>query len=88
MDISAVYLADQMTLSERQLLRKIKGLTGLSMKQYTMEVRLQKARHLLENKTFQTIAEVAYDCGFNSANYFSKVFKKRYVKLPGEYLTT
>lgn len=83
--LSKSYLADQMALSERQLLRRLKSLTGLTIHQYVLEVKLQKARHLLENKTYPTSAEVAYACGFNSPGHFSRTFQKHYGKRPGEY---
>ncbi len=84
-DITAGYLAGQLALSDRQLLRRIKALTGLSSKQYIQEIKLQKARHLLENRIFNTIAEVSYACGFNTPGYFTKVYEKHYGKRPAEY---
>lgn len=85
-ELNVLYLAHEMALSDRQLLRKLKALTGLSVAQYIKEVKLQKARHLLENKAFETISEVAYASGFNTPKYFSKVFEKRFGKLPGDYV--
>jgi signal transduction histidine kinase/DNA-binding response OmpR family regulator/streptogramin lyase len=86
LDLGAGYLADQMALSERQLLRRLNVLTGLSTQQYIQEVKLQKARHQLEHKTFNTVSEIAYACGFNTPNYFAKVFRQRFGKLPSDYL--
>lgn len=83
--LSKSFLADQMALSERQLLRRLKSLTGLTVHQYVLEIKLQKARHLLENKTYQTLAEVAYACGFNSPSHFSQTYTKHYGKRPGTY---
>lgn len=85
MDITNSYLSDQLSLGERQIQRRVKSLTGLSVKQYVQEVRLQKARHLLENNVYNTIAEVAYASGFNTPKYFSKVYKKYYGKNVGDY---
>lgn len=84
-ELSASYLADQMAISERHLLRRLNILTGLSTKQYMQEVKLQKARHQLEHKTYNTISEIAYASGFNTPNYFTKVFFKRFGKRPAEY---
>ncbi|MCB0608005.1 MAG: helix-turn-helix domain-containing protein [Lewinella sp.] len=85
-DFTATYLAEKMSLSERQLLRRITTLTGLSSKQYILEIKLQKARHLLEHRTFRTISEVAYASGFNTPGYFTKVYEKHFGKRPAEYL--
>ncbi|MCB0638123.1 MAG: response regulator [Lewinella sp.] len=83
--ITTAYLAGEMAISDRQLLRRLKSLTGLSIQQYMQEVKLQRARQALENKTYHTIAEVAYANGFNTPSYFSKVYGKRFGKRPAEY---
>lgn len=83
--LNASYLSGVMASSDRHLFRKIKQMTGLSPNQYIQEIKLQKARHFLENKTYHTIAEVAYASGFNTPNYFAKVFEKRFGKLPSAY---
>lgn len=81
-DLSKSYLADHMALSERHLLRRLKSLTGLTIQQYTLEAKLQRARRFLENRTYATIAEVAFASGFNSAGYFSRVYEKHFGKRP------
>ncbi|MEL7121922.1 MAG: response regulator [Bacteroidota bacterium] len=86
-DLTVLFLAEELAMSERNLRRKVKLLTGLSAKQYIQEVKLQKARHLLENKTFNTVAEISYACGFNTPGYFSQVYEKHYGKKPTEYLS-
>ena len=82
------YLADQMYISERQLARKLKALTGLSPKKYILEIKLQKGRFYLENKKFNTVAEVAYSSGFNNPDYFSKVYFNHFGKKPGSYFSS
>ena len=84
-ELNRSYLAHEMALSDRQLLRRLKAVTGLSIKQYINEVKLQKARLLLESKTYHTISEVAYVCGFNAPGYFATVYKKHFGKSPSEY---
>lgn len=84
-EITTLYLAQKVALSDRQLLRRLKALTGLSSNAYIQEIKLQKARHLLENKAYNTIAEVAFACSFNTPAYFSRVFERRFGKRPGEY---
>lgn len=87
LELNTFYLADQMAISERNLRRRLKALTGLSTKQYVQEVKLQKARNLLENKTYNTISEIAYACGFNTPGYFSQVYEKHFGKRPADYLS-
>lgn len=85
LDLNRIYLAETLAMSDRNLLRRIKSLTGLTIQQYILEAKLQKARHLLEHKAFGTVAEVAYACGFNAPNYFSRQYEKRFGKRPAEY---
>ena len=86
LDLTNNYLAEQLAISTRQLQRRVKALTGMSVKQYVQEIRLQKARHLLENKVYNTIAEVAYASGFNTPGYFSRIYEKHFGKRPASYL--
>lgn len=78
--------AEALHLSESQFRRRLKQATGLSPLQYLQEYRLIQARQLLENQTFGTIAEIAGQIGFSRPDYFSKVFQKRFGKLPSNYL--
>jgi DNA-binding response OmpR family regulator len=83
--ISIADLADEMNLSQRQLSRKTKTLTGLTPLKYQQEVQLQYARQLLENKTLSTVKEVSDKSGFKTSSYFSLLFKERFGKQPSKY---
>jgi len=78
-------MADHAALSERQLLRRVRELTGLSPQQYIGEMRLQKARECLELGTFRTVAEAAYAAGFGNAKAFSRAYRERFGRLPSSY---
>ncbi|MGH1335242.1 MAG: ATP-binding protein [Aureispira sp.] len=84
--LSVEDLAFEVHLSSRQLNRKMKQMTGLTPAKFIKEVQLQIARKELENGRFLSVSEVAYKCGFDLPNTFSKVFKKRFGKSPKEYL--
>jgi AraC-like DNA-binding protein len=72
-------------LSKSQLYRKLKKLTGKSPNNFIREFRLNKALNLLY-KQQRNIAEIAYETGFNSPEYFSKCFKDKYGILPSKYI--
>jgi AraC-like DNA-binding protein len=72
-------------LSKAQTYRKIKSVTGFSPSRLIQELRLQKSLIALKNNT-NTVAEIAYDMGFNSPTYFTRVFKKRFEILPTSFL--
>ncbi|MBC7777890.1 MAG: response regulator [Phycisphaerae bacterium] len=80
------YLVDAGAVSERQFFREIKRLTGLTPNQYIQEVRLQKARHLLQQRAYSTLSEVAYAVGFDTPTYFTRVFEQHFGKHPSAYL--
>ena len=75
-------LGDEMGLGRVQLYRKVKAITGLTPVELLRKMRLQQAYVLLGNTT-KSVAEIAYEVGFNTPGYFSKCFKEQYGKLPG-----
>ena len=82
-DFSVSFLAKEIGLSRSMLHRKLIRLTGRSATQLITEIRLTRARELIENKV-ATVSEIAYMVGFTSPSYFNTVFKKRYGISPGE----
>ena len=83
--IDTQVLANSIFISQRQLNRKIKSITGFSTAKFIKEVQLQSARRKLENGAFISIAEVAYNHGYEYPSTFSKAFKDRFGKSPKEY---
>jgi AraC-like DNA-binding protein len=67
------------------LFRKaFKKYTGLSPMQYHTSLRLKQAIYLLTN-TNLSIKETSFNLGFCSVFYFSKLFKEKTGRTPGEY---
>lgn len=83
-ELDVSLLEREMCLSNTQLYRKLKALTGKGGNELIRNVRLQRAAQLLK-ATDRQIAEVAYDVGFNDPNYFNRVFKKEFGVSPGEW---
>lgn len=71
-------LASEVGYSQRQFTRLLKEFTGLSPVKFILEIRLQKAYWLLENKIYPTLSEVKYEVGITSTTYFNKKFKERF----------
>lgn len=80
---SSMHLARKMHLSESQIYRKLKAITGKSTAVFIRSVRLQKAKELIQT-TDKTISEVAYEVGFNDPSWFSRAFKEEYGYAPSE----
>ncbi|MEL6864812.1 MAG: ATP-binding protein [Bacteroidota bacterium] len=71
-------------MSRSQLHNKIKALTGLSTSIYIREIRLHKAKILLD-KGEMNVSEVAYEVGFKDPSYFSRLFSEAFGYPPSEH---
>jgi signal transduction histidine kinase/ligand-binding sensor domain-containing protein/AraC-like DNA-binding protein len=83
-DLNVNFLCAEAEVSQKQLYRKIKSLTGLTAVDYIKSIRMKKAAMLLANKNF-TVAEVMYKVGFSSHSYFAKCFNAEFGKTPREF---
>ena len=78
-------LAQDMCLSESQLNRKLKAMTGHTITSFVMRARLNKAKQMLAKRE-KSIKDVAFSCGFSDMSYFSRSFKKAFGLTPSEYI--
>jgi AraC family transcriptional regulator, glycine betaine-responsive activator len=74
-------LAGYVGLSRRQLERLFSKHLGRTPAQYYLELRLERARHLLCQTTMPIMA-IAFACGFVSASHFSTCYRQMYGKTP------
>ncbi|MBL7828410.1 MAG: response regulator, partial [Saprospiraceae bacterium] len=70
-------------LSRSQLHRKLTALTGLSLSEFVRNYRLDRAREILLHQN-ATVAEAAWQTGFQNTKYFSTCFKERFGVSPSE----
>lgn len=68
-------------VSRVQLYRKVKALLNINVNDYILNIRLQKAKYLLQHEELN-ISEIAYKVGFSSPAYFSTVFKSKFGVTP------
>ncbi|MCW8849471.1 MAG: DUF4242 domain-containing protein [Melioribacteraceae bacterium] len=71
-------------LSKSQANRKIKSLTGIAPNQLIQEFRLRNSLKILKQRNV-TVAEIAFELGFNNPTYFTRVFRKRYNLTPTSF---
>lgn len=83
-DLSLERLADHVYLHPTYLSRLYKQIAGVRLSDYIKDIRLSQAKKLLANPRLK-IHEVALQVGFESAHYFTKVFKKEMYLTPQEY---
>lgn len=74
-------LAEQAGMSTRQLERLFRRYLNRSPKRYYMELRLQRARHLLL-QTEMSVINVALASGFASPSHFSKCYRAYFERTP------
>ncbi|GAB5505246.1 MAG: GlxA family transcriptional regulator [Rhizobiaceae bacterium] len=79
--LSLVQIADHVGLSRRQIERLFRQEMGRSPARYYLEIRLDRARHLLLQSSLPVV-EVAVACGFVSASHFSKCYRELYARSP------
>jgi len=79
-------IAAAMNISERQLSRKIKRLTGMSPSQYIRKYRLALANDSLKNGKFTMVKEAANAVGYLNVSYFISEFEKEFGQRPLELL--
>lgn len=74
-------IADHIGLSRRQIERLFRQEMGRSPARYYLDLRLDRARHLLLQSSLPVV-EVAVACGFVSASHFSKCYRELYSRTP------
>src|SRR5438105_12323479 len=77
-------VAQAVRLSSAHLRELFKDATGTSITRYRRELRLERAKHLLET-TFLSIKEVAASVGIDGVSHFVRDFEKKHGTTPSRY---
>lgn len=84
--VSVGELAVRAAMSERTFLRRFREATGCSPVDYLIRTRIRRAMELLDCRTARlSISEIAFRCGFEDSNYFTRQFRRVTGKPPREY---
>lgn len=81
--ISNKTLASMIHISEDRFNHLFKESMGISPLNYINEMRLEKARNLLQTGEY-TISEAAMEVGFSDINHFGRLFRKKYECTPSK----
>ena len=85
--ITLAQIAAKGNMSSRTADREFKQALKMSPIDYLLHTRISNAKIYLKSQNM-TISEVAFQCGFNDSNYFSKKFKKTTGYTPGKFKKT
>ena len=77
-------LAQSFGMGKTMFTEKIKNSTGFPPKSYIINLRITEAKKLLKQNKLH-LTSIADSCGFSSLQHFTKTFKQRTGKNPGEY---
>ncbi|TKG97152.1 helix-turn-helix domain-containing protein [Puteibacter caeruleilacunae] len=82
--LSVADLEDYMGMNRSTIHRKLKQQTNKSVTQFIREIRLERAKELLENNG-ESLREIGEQVGFSSSSYFHKCFHDYFGFTPGDY---
>ena len=64
--------------------RLIKKKTGMTYSEYLQDIRLKKARQLLD-ETNLSVSDITEQIGYHNKGYFYKIFTRKYGMTPAQY---
>lgn len=74
----------EIAVGRTRLSAKIKGITGLTLNDFILQIKLRKCALLLSEQEL-TISEIAWKSGFSSSGYMGKCFKEQFGMTPMQY---
>lgn len=83
-DLSLQEVAGKFYVSREYVSRKFKQEFGINFSDYIGNVRIEKAKLLLQNPNLK-LSQISEMVGFHDVKYFSKVFKKQVGSSPKDY---
>lgn len=81
--ISLDQAAQAVNTSTRHFCKVFKTATGITFTDYLARVRVEKAKHLLQNPHLR-VSEIAFETGFESISQFNRSFKRIVGKSPSQ----
>ena len=78
-------LCRKMGIGERQFYRKLQALLGCTPAAYIRQIRLDRAKQLLE-KGAGTVSEITFMVGYGNTSAFARAFRETFGKTPSEVL--
>lgn len=86
--VNAGMICRDLNIGRTRLYKLSRQLYGVGPSEHIRNLRLEKAKRLLEERSDLNIAEIGQLCGFSDYNYFISVFTRSVGLSPGKYRST
>jgi AraC family transcriptional regulator len=83
-NVTLADLAKACELSIRHFTRAFRGSTGMSPHAWLLDLRMEKAKHLLASSR-RMLADIALDCGFADQSHLTRAFQRSVGLTPGAW---
>ncbi len=83
-DFTVEKLSDLCGMSQINMNKKLKSLTGETTNVFIRNIRLKRAAQLLKTGRY-SVADITYEVGFSDLKYFRTCFKKEFGHSPSDY---
>lgn len=83
-DVSLSYVAEKVNLAPAYVSYVFKKETGKTLIKYITEIKMEKAKLLLEEGSMR-VGEIARACGYENQSYFNRAFKNYYGLTPKQF---
>jgi len=87
-EVSLDELAAVACFSRFHFHRVFKAVTGETVGQFVLRLRLQRAAELLIYRKIMNVTAICFDCGFSDTSVFSRSFRQRYGESPSRFRHT
>ena len=77
-------VVDRANIPERTLKRRFRAATGMTLIEYLQNLRVEKAKRLLEISSLP-VDEISAETGYEDASFFRRLFKRRTGLTPSQY---
>ena len=83
-DVSVADVARSAFISPSRLSHVFRDTTGMSLMDYLIQIRIDRAQHLLA-ETAEPVARISYELGIQSPAYFTRLFRRMVGSSPSEF---
>lgn len=84
--IDASHVAERLNMSLFQFRQRLMALTDETPQSFILNIRMRRARHLLDQHPEMSVSEVAMLCAYNDTPNFTRAFKRTFGLSPTQYL--